>query len=211
MTRSDVWPATPWPRTDEEWFGITGMHRGFEDTMTMLVVAQRHGGYELGSADLTTAAVGPDETCDVVRMGLLPTTAPDGTPVVISVRSAPPMPMRAEISVQLEVLAAARDAATATRDRIDELVRANDVLRGQVLAFGATTISAMSGPNLSRKHHAPTVGSRRCGNTLSTATPRTPPSGTCRASRNSATGPGAPADVPGVACGLDSRLLIGAI
>jgi hypothetical protein len=142
---------------DNEWFGIAGMHRGHEDTMSMLMTAQRHGMYELGAVDLTTAAAGPDETCDVVRFGMVLTTAPDGSPIIVTIRNAPPMPMRGEASAQVEVLAPDREHATATRDRIDELIRANDVLRGQVMAFGASEhrgndlVSFLPRPSLTRE------------------------------------------------------------
>jgi hypothetical protein len=59
-------------------------------------------------------------------------TAPDGAPVVICIRDesqfGPPF-------CALEVLAAGRPAAAATRDEIERLMRAHDVFRGQMLSF----------------------------------------------------------------------------
>jgi hypothetical protein len=70
-----------------------------------------------------------------VTLGLVTTTAPDGGPVVIGIRDesrfGPP-------ACNLEILAADREAATATRDEIERLMRVHDVFRGQVLSFTAS-------------------------------------------------------------------------
>ena len=62
-------------------------------------------------------------------------TAPDGAPVVIGIRDesqfGPP-------SCRLEILAADREAAAATRDEIGRLMRVHNVFRGQVLSFTAS-------------------------------------------------------------------------
>ncbi|WP_344413203.1 AAA family ATPase [Amycolatopsis minnesotensis] len=121
---------------DAEWFGISGASRGHEDLVGMLAGASRHGQFELGAVDFTTAAVGPDEVTEVVQLGLVATTAPDGTPVIVGVRGS--MPQYGAPFCRFEVLSAVREAATAVRDRIDELRREHDVLRGQVLAFGVS-------------------------------------------------------------------------
>ena len=67
-----------------------------------------------------------------MTFGLVAATAPDGAPVVISIRDesqfGPPF-------CTLEVLAADRAAAAATRDEIERLMRVHDVFRGQVLSF----------------------------------------------------------------------------
>ncbi|MFI9011733.1 AAA family ATPase [Actinosynnema sp. NPDC053489] len=116
------------------WFGVAGHHRGHDDLMAMLLAA-RHQANGLGSADYATAAVGPRDTVDVVQLGLVPTTAPDGTPVLIGVRGyddfGPP-------SCRLEVLAADRAAARAVGAEVERLMREHDVFRRQVLAFGVS-------------------------------------------------------------------------
>ena len=84
------------------------------------------------AASYGTAAIGPEENTEVVTSGLVTAAAPDGTPVVIGVRDdsqfGPP-------SCRLEILAADRAAAAATRDEIERLMRVHDVFRGQVLSF----------------------------------------------------------------------------
>lgn len=90
------------------------------------------GGAAAGAASYGTAAVGPEENTEVVTLGLVTAAAPAGAPVVIGVRDesrfGAPFCM-------LEVLAADREAATATRDEIERLMRAHDAFRGQVLSF----------------------------------------------------------------------------
>ncbi|HEX6469204.1 MAG TPA: ATP-binding protein [Streptosporangiaceae bacterium] len=116
-----------------EWFGVAGRHRGHDDLLGLLSVAERHGEFELGSADYGTAATGPDSNAEVVMLGLVTATAPDGAPVVIGLRQAsdfgPPV-------CRLEVMAANRESATLVREEIDRLRRLHDVFRGQVLSFG---------------------------------------------------------------------------
>ena len=89
-------------------------------------------GAQPGAASFGTAAIGPEENTEVVTLGLVASTAPDGTPVVIGIRDesqfGPPF-------CGLDVLAADRETATATRDEIERLMRAHDVFRGQVLSF----------------------------------------------------------------------------
>lgn len=116
-----------------QWFGVTGRHRGHDDLLGLLSVAERHEEFELGSADYGTAATGPDSNAEVVMLGLVTATAPDGAPVVIGLRQA------AEFGpsvCRLEVMAASRESATLVRDEIDRLKQQHDVFRGQVLSFG---------------------------------------------------------------------------
>ncbi|KOX22789.1 ATPase [Saccharothrix sp. NRRL B-16348] len=120
---------------DAQWFGVGGQHRGHEDVMGMLLAARHSVGFGLGSADYATAAVGPADSVEVVQLGLVPTTAPDGTPVLVAIRGAndygPPV-------CRLEVLAADRAAARAVGGEIERLMREHDVFRRQVLAFGVS-------------------------------------------------------------------------
>ncbi|MFI5613536.1 AAA family ATPase [Amycolatopsis sp. NPDC051903] len=119
-----------------DWFGIAGGQRGHEDLVGMLFAARNHKLFELGAVDYTTAAVGPDQAVEVVQLGLVGTTAPDGTPVLIGVRGA--NPQYGQLQCRLEVIAGERPAATAARDRIEQLIAKHDVLQGQVLAFGVS-------------------------------------------------------------------------
>jgi len=134
-----------------EWFGPpAGGHRPHEDMLSLiggmssggpmrmmaLAGARMPGGDgRVGTASYGTAPVGPEENTEVVTLGLVTTTAPDGAPVVIGIRDesrfGPPV-------CNLEILAADRDTATATRDEIDRLMRVHDVFRGQVLSFTAS-------------------------------------------------------------------------
>ncbi|MFD2471700.1 AAA family ATPase [Amycolatopsis silviterrae] len=117
-----------------DWFGIVGGLRGHEDLVGMLFTAKQHGHYELGAVDYATVAIGPDEAADVVQLGLVGTTAPDGSPVLVGVRGA--APQYGQVNCRLEVIAENRRAATETRDRIEAFMTERDVLRGQVIAFG---------------------------------------------------------------------------
>jgi len=122
--------------TDPAWFGIAGGQRGHEDLMGMFAAARRHGIYELGAVDFATASIGPEEVTEAVQLGLVPTTAPDGTPVIVGIRG--PGGMHGPMICRFEVLSESRAAAVAARDRIEQLMREYDVLRGQVLAFGVS-------------------------------------------------------------------------
>jgi DNA polymerase III delta prime subunit len=143
-----------------QWFGPAGGgHRPHEDMLSLLSMpsqavvgwagfrrparAMSHvsvtaggagsgGDAVVGAASYGTAAAGPEENTEVVALGLVAAAAPGGAPVVIGIRDesrfGPPL-------CTLEVLAADREAATATRDEIERLMRAHDVFRGQVLSF----------------------------------------------------------------------------
>ncbi len=136
-------------QNDAEWFGAPGAGlRPHENMLSLLSMPPQFGGFRVvgpggfravgagdaqaGAASYRTAAVGPDENTEVVAVGLVTATALDGAPVVIGVRDesqfGPPF-------CSLEILAADRSAATATRDEIERLMRIHDVFRGQVLSF----------------------------------------------------------------------------
>jgi hypothetical protein len=121
------------PRQDAEWFGAPGAGvPPHENMLSLLSAPARAGGVriagprgirmvsaglgETGAASYGTAAIGPEENTEVVTFGLVAATAPDGAPVVICVRDesqfGPPF-------CALEVLAANRPAAAATRDEIE--------------------------------------------------------------------------------------------
>jgi hypothetical protein len=137
---------------DATWFGIGGSGRAHNDLVDMLTMAHQHSAFELGAVDYVTVAVGPDRGIDAVQFGLVRTTAPDGTPVVVAIRG-PVEHMEPEC--MLQVLAADRDAATATRERIETLMRERDVYRGQILTFG---YSEYRGNELVTFHPRPELG-----------------------------------------------------
>jgi hypothetical protein len=136
---------------DQEWFGAPGTGRHpHEDLLSLLsspallfggfrgvrIKAARdgRGGRDGGSGAATygTAPIGPDELTEVVTFGLVTAAAPDGAPVVIGIRDESQF---GSPVVNLEILAADREAAAATRDEIGRLMRVHDVFRGQVLSF----------------------------------------------------------------------------
>jgi len=131
---------------DPEWFGTPGIGRHpHEDLLSLLSSpAMMFGGFRAirggairsrggrGAATYGTAAIGPDENTEVVTFGLVVAAAPDGAPVVIGIRDESQF---GSAVVNLEILAADREAAAATRDEIGRLMRAHDVYRGQVLSF----------------------------------------------------------------------------
>jgi ATPase family associated with various cellular activities (AAA) len=116
------------------WFGLAGsMRRPHEDLMSLITSGGGGvGPIRLGTASLGTAAVGPDENTEVVLLGMITTASPDGAPVVIGIRSMAEFGMP---SCFLDVLAAGQEAAIATRNEIDRLIRVHDAFRGQVLSF----------------------------------------------------------------------------
>jgi DNA polymerase III delta prime subunit len=137
-----------------QWFGPAGGgHHPHEDILSLLSMPARvsviraglptlarprvrtgatSSDAAVGAASYGTAAIGPEENTEVVTLGLVAAAAPAGAPVVIGIRDesrfGPPV-------CTLEVLAADREAATTTRDEIEQLMRAHDVFRGQVLSF----------------------------------------------------------------------------
>jgi len=119
---------------DARWFGVLGGNRGWESVGYMLYQAMSEGSVALGRPDYGTAPVGPDETIEVVTLGLVATFAPDGSPAVIGLTS------RDQYDPQclLTVLAADRAAAMAVREEIDRLLREHNPLRGQVVSFSVS-------------------------------------------------------------------------
>src|SRR5690606_38689870 len=119
---------------DPEWFGIAGEGREHEDVVNMLARAARGWEqYEPGAVDYEAVAIGPDETTEVISLGLVLTEAPGGVPVVLALRG-PQEHMSPQC--QVVVLAPDRASAKSTRDEIERLMRQHDVHRGQVLSFG---------------------------------------------------------------------------
>ncbi|RVX38907.1 ATPase family protein associated with various cellular activities (AAA) [Nonomuraea polychroma] len=115
-----------------QWFGIVGGERRWESIINMLLSAMREGSRMFGRPDYGTAPIGPDATIEVVQLGLVATTAPDGSPVVIGLSNRDDY----DAYSLLTVLSAGRQAATAVRGEIDRLMREHDPFRGQVLSFG---------------------------------------------------------------------------
>jgi ATPase family associated with various cellular activities (AAA) len=114
----------------EGWFGLSGgFHRPHENMLSLLNYADAS---RVSAAVYGTAPVGPDEHAAVVVLGMMLTAAPDGTPVVIGIRAEQDF---SPVYAGLELLAADRAAAIATREEIDRLIRAHNAFRGQVLSF----------------------------------------------------------------------------
>ena len=116
------------------WFGMTtGMMRPHQDLLSRLAMPGPAQIGRAGSASYGTAPIGPDTDTEVVTLGLIATSAPGGAPVVIGLRAerefGPPHGV-------LEILAADRQAASATRAEIARLSAEHNVFRGQVLSFG---------------------------------------------------------------------------
>nr|WP_199786079.1 hypothetical protein [Amycolatopsis sp. AA4] len=93
-----------------------GWSGGHEDLVGMLVTAKQHGHYELGAVDYATVAIGPDEAADVVQLGLVGTTAPDGSPVLVGVRGS--APQYGQANCRLEVIAVFDGAGSAVAGAI---------------------------------------------------------------------------------------------
>ncbi|WP_188195108.1 AAA family ATPase [Nonomuraea sp. SYSU D8015] len=124
-------------RGKADWFGVSGQGREHSDTIDILsTVARGFEAYEISAVDYATTAVGPDEMIEVVNFGLVQTSAPDGSPIVIVLRG--PSERYGGTGCRVEVMAASRASATAAREEIERLTRRHDVLRGQILTFGVS-------------------------------------------------------------------------
>ena len=115
------------------WFGMaTGMMHPHQDLLSRLAIPAPGPMGKAGSASYGTVATGPDTDTEVVTLGLIATTAPGGAPAVVGMRAerefGPPYG-------ELEILAADRDAASATRTEIARLSAEHNVFRGQILSF----------------------------------------------------------------------------
>jgi ATPase family protein associated with various cellular activities (AAA) len=137
-------------RDGPEWFGLPGSGRHPHEDILALISspASQFGAFRGprrrgmpggdaavsggGAASYGTTAIGPEENTEVVTFGLVAAAAPDGAPVVIGIRDE--SQFGAPVC-NLEILAADREAAAATRDEIGRLMRIHDVYRGQVLSF----------------------------------------------------------------------------
>jgi hypothetical protein len=120
---------------DAAWFGIAGS-RHFNTVIDMLAEAATNRSYQLGAVDYTTVATGPDTSTEAVQLGLVCTTAPDGTPLVLAIQGA--QEDRGEDRCHLQLLAADRTTAATVREEIERLTREHDAFRGQVLSFGTS-------------------------------------------------------------------------
>jgi hypothetical protein len=120
---------------DATWFGVSGGGRGHQELMDMLASAGQQNSYQLGAVDYTTVATGPDSVTEAVQLGLVRTSAPDGTPVVLGVRGTSDFFHSAGPACTLQILAAERTAATVVRDEIERLMREHDAFRGAILQF----------------------------------------------------------------------------
>lgn len=118
---------------DATWFGIAG-NKGFLTVIDMLADAASNVGYQLGAVDYTTVATGPATSTEAVQLGLVCTSAPDGTPLVLAVQGA--QEDRGEDRCHLQLLAADRATAATVREEIERHMQSQDVFRGQVLTFG---------------------------------------------------------------------------
>jgi len=116
------------------WFGsAAGMMRPHQDLLSRLAVPAPGPLGRAGSPIYGTAATGPDTDTEVVLLGLIATAAPGGAPAVIGLR------VEREFGApygDLEIMAAGRDAASATRTEIALLAAEHSAFRGQVLSFG---------------------------------------------------------------------------
>jgi DNA polymerase III delta prime subunit len=118
------------------WFGATGAgHRMDEGLLSLITTSEHAPVIRFGAASYGTAPIGPDENTEVVDLGLIATTAPDDTPVIVTLHTVRQFGLP---RCTLEVLAADAAAATAARDEIGRLIRAHNVFRGQVLSFSAS-------------------------------------------------------------------------
>jgi hypothetical protein len=117
------------------WFGISGT-RYFSTLIEMLAEAANSGSQQLGAVDYMTVATGPATSTEVVQIGLVCTSAPDGSPVVLGLQGA--QEDHGEERCHLQVLAGDRATAAAVREGIERLMREHDVFRGQVLSFGTS-------------------------------------------------------------------------
>jgi hypothetical protein len=118
---------------EASWFGISGT-RYFNTVIDMLAESANSGSHQLGAVDYTTVATGPSTSTEAVQIGLVRTSAPDGTPVVLGIQGA--QDDHHEERCHLQVLAADRTTAATVRDEIERLMREHDIFRGQVLSFG---------------------------------------------------------------------------
>ncbi|MFI6097505.1 AAA family ATPase [Lentzea sp. NPDC051213] len=121
---------------EAQWHGIIG-NRSHMSLVDMLSAGNGSPfTYELGAVDYMTVATGPDTAIEAVQLGLVATVAPDGGPVVVAVQG--PIEERGDFRCALQVLASSREAATAVREAIEDHMRAHDLFRGQVMAFGVS-------------------------------------------------------------------------
>jgi len=120
---------------DATWFGIAG-NKGYLTVIDMLADAAVNTGYQLGAVDYTTVSTGPATSTEAVQLGLVCTSTPDGTPVVLALQGA--REDHGEERCHLQLLAADRATAATVREEIEQLMRSQDVFRGQVLSFGVS-------------------------------------------------------------------------
>jgi MoxR-like ATPase len=118
---------------EAEWFGIAG-NRSHMSLVDMLGSAG--GSFQLGAVDYTTVATGPDTAVEAVQLGLVTSRSPAGEPVVLAVQG--PIEERGDDRCSLQVLAASRETATATREELERHIARHNLFQGKVMAFGTS-------------------------------------------------------------------------
>ncbi len=119
--------------TSSRWFGLALPHREHNDLRSLLDMDAAAGSPKLARPSYTEAAAGPDEMVEVLSTGLVPTTSPEGAPVILVLRE---VAHRGPQQAGVEVLCGDRASGSAVLARVRELVDAHDVMRGQVVSFG---------------------------------------------------------------------------
>ena len=116
-----------------QWIGLAVPHAQHQELGDLLAQQAHAGSGRLARAQWLEVASGPDTMVEAVKLGLCRATAPDGTPIVLSVRV---IETRGRPEVTVEVLLADPAAGSAVLQRIRALADQHDVLRGQLVSFG---------------------------------------------------------------------------
>ncbi|MFT4295906.1 MAG: ATP-binding protein [Micropruina sp.] len=118
---------------EADWFGLAVPHAEHQELSDLLHHESRSGSETIARPQWVEVAVGPDTMSDVVKLGLVTTQAPDGSPLVLCLRL---FSGHGDSEVRVELLVADPAGGGRVLQRLRELTDELDVLRGQVVSFG---------------------------------------------------------------------------
>jgi hypothetical protein len=131
------------PGAGFELLGMAGSDHGHYTLSELLEVAERRSGYGVGTVDFQRLSIAVDEEMDCVAFGFFLGFQGEDRYVVL-LRAAAPQFGRP--TVQVEVLAPTREAATRLLGALPDLIREHNVFRGKVVSFEDHEFSKGTGP-----------------------------------------------------------------
>ena len=122
-------------RENAEWIGLAVPHPEHQGLADLLQQEAASGRRTLARPQLVEVATGPDTMTDALKLGLCRAHSEDGTPIVVCLRLSQE---QGNPQAQVDLVLNDPGVGSAVLQRLRELADEHDVLRGQVVRFGAS-------------------------------------------------------------------------